>query len=168
MFAQRRGIKRTESEQVNRSATSAKALQLPAIKLHQSVILWRGQVGIHLLILVCLCWGLWPSVSGFWQSVGVLIAICLALIVHLYYLWRLHRQTKGLLWVSGNRWRWQDENGHRELVLAGSITVWPKLIILPFKESGQGRRKTLVLLPDSASADDLRCLRSWLRTSLNQ
>jgi hypothetical protein len=168
VFAQLRGIKRTDAEQTNRSATYAKALQLPVIKLHQSILLWRTQVGIHLLILFCLCWGFWPSVSGFWQSAGVLIAICLALVVHLYYLWCLHRQANGRLWVSGNHWHWQDENGHRELVLAGSITVWPKLIILPFKEPGHGQRKTLILLPDSASADDLRCLRSWLRTSLNQ
>jgi hypothetical protein len=168
VFALLQGIKKPKPAHRDQPLAHTQGLQLSAIKVQQSVTLWRMQIAIHLLILFCLCWGLGPLMPGLWQMILMWITLCLLLAFHFYYLWHLHRQETGFLWVSDSDWHWQDKNGHCDLVLAGSITIWPSLIILPFRECTHGRRKTLILLSDSATAEDLRRLRTWLRTSLNQ
>ena len=51
--------------------------------------------------------------------------------------------------------------------LAGTIEastfVAPLLIVINISPEGQGRRRAVVLMPDSAPAEDLRRVRVWLR-----
>jgi hypothetical protein len=151
----------------NLPARASAKLQLAPINLRPSIILWRVQWGVHLLLSLLLGWGIlpWLSIQPYWLP--VLLLAWLALAVHLRYLRRLHEQSAGTLLVSSGDWYWNDARGCTELVLSGAVIVWPQLIVLPFREQHRRWRKTLVLLPDSASADDRRRLRVWLRTSLN-
>ena len=58
---------------------------------------------------------------------------------------------------------WRDRRGAwREGRLEGGQLVWPALIILGLRQS-RPSRKWIVLMPDSARADELRRLRVWLR-----
>ncbi len=69
-----------------------------------------------------------------------------------------------LLLKDGARCEFTLKNGE---TLAGNIEgstfVAPLLIVLNVSPDGQGRRRATILMPDSASADDLRRLRVWLR-----
>ena len=47
--------------------------------------------------------------------------------------------------------------------LAGSTFVAPLLTIVNVRPDGQGRRRAVILMPDTAPAQDLRRLRVWLR-----
>jgi toxin CptA len=47
--------------------------------------------------------------------------------------------------------------------IEGSTFVAPLLIVINVRPAGRGRRRTAVLLPDSAPAQDLRRVRVWLR-----
>ena len=58
---------------------------------------------------------------------------------------------------------WRESRGTwREGRLEGGQLVWPALVILGIKQARR-RRKWIVLMPDSAPADDLKRLRVWLR-----
>ncbi len=62
--------------------------------------------------------------------------------------------------------RWQDAWGrwHEAEILPGSyVSGW--LIVVILRASGQ-RRRSLVLLPDTAATEELRRLRAWLRWRL--
>ncbi|HEX9450807.1 MAG TPA: protein YgfX [Burkholderiales bacterium] len=50
----------------------------------------------------------------------------------------------------------------------GSTFVAPLLIVINVRPAGRGRRRTAVLLPDSAPAQDLRRVRVWLRHRVRQ
>lgn len=52
----------------------------------------------------------------------------------------------------------------RTAELIGDCVVWPGLLILPFRLHHSLRRYVLVCLNDTASAEDRRRLRVWLRT----
>lgn len=67
---------------------------------------------------------------------------------------------------AGGAVRYQDGLGRwheTELRPGGYVSAW--LIVMPLAAGG-GRSRRLVLLPDSAPADELRRLRAWLRWRL--
>ena len=77
--------------------------------------------------------------------------------------WRRKRGAERLRVDSDGMLQCQDEQGAwRDMQVQGEtlVTLW--LIVLRYRTVGT-RRTTLVLLPDSASADDLRRLRVSLR-----
>jgi len=47
--------------------------------------------------------------------------------------------------------------------IEGSTFVAPLLIVINISSEGRGRRRSAILLPDSAPAEDLRRIRVWLR-----
>ncbi len=64
--------------------------------------------------------------------------------------------------------RWQDASGewHEAEILPGSYASnW--LVLVNLGASGR-RERSLVLLPDSAAAEELRRLRTWLRWRLKR
>lgn len=56
---------------------------------------------------------------------------------------------------------WEGRRSVAEL--AGERIVWPWLQVLRFTEVDTGRRHTLIVLPDSASREERRRLRLWMR-----
>jgi hypothetical protein len=67
----------------------------------------------------------------------------------------------GLRWDGGGWW-WRDRSGGENQARLRHATLWPGLLVLNFLDNA-GRRRALVLLPDSAAADELRRLRVYLR-----
>src|SRR5262249_4405151 len=79
--------------------------------------------------------------------------------------WLTHtsRQARSLELHEDGRASWADRKGDwREGRLGRSTYVSPVLVILELKPGGKGRR-WMVLMGDSAPAEDLRRLRVWLR-----
>ena len=69
-----------------------------------------------------------------------------------------------LLLQDGARCEFTLKNG-QTLVgnIEGSTFVAPLLIVIQVSRQGQGRHLSVVLMPDSAPAGDLRRIRVWLR-----
>lgn len=64
---------------------------------------------------------------------------------------------------GGVRWRDGAARWHEGGLLPGSyVSAWLIVLLL----GAEGRRQALVLLPDSAAAEELRRLRVWLRWRL--
>jgi hypothetical protein len=69
--------------------------------------------------------------------------------------------------AEGNA-RWQDGSGQwyeAEILPSSYVSSWLVVVNLG---AGGGRRRSLVLLPDCAAADDLRRMRVWLRWRLGR
>ena len=113
----------------------------------------------HALAIVSAC----ISLNGWAQYLvagGVLLSAvgCLAEV-----LFRLPAAAVSLELRADGSASWSDRRGARhEGWLNGGQFVWPSLIVLGIKQSGRSR-KWIVLMRDSAPADDLRRLRVWLR-----
>jgi hypothetical protein len=139
-------------------------IRLRPLRVRPSAQLWRLQWVTHLLLSVLLLWVFipWLHVAWIWP-IGLLSA-WIGLGVNLYFLWCKRFKQTGSLEFGETGWRWCDEEGHCDLVLKGSVIVWPALVILPFKGGRRQKQMTLVLLSDSLAPGELRRLRVWLRT----
>ena len=99
-----------------------------------------------------------------WIKAGLIAVLSLSLALQR---WRNRSDGSGFVarieWIDG-RWRLETGDGttdHAELI---SGYAHAALVVLNFRlENGQ--RRSLTLLPDSASPDALRRLRVWLRVS---
>jgi hypothetical protein len=105
----------------------------------------------------------WVSLAG-WPQVlvgfGVLLSGtgCLAEVLH-----RSSRAAVALALREDGSASWRDRNGvWHEGGLGGDHFVSAALVVLGFDQTGRGR-KWLVLMSDSASSEDFRRLRVWLR-----
>lgn len=78
---------------------------------------------------------------------------------------RLPSSILALEWQRDGRWRAQRRDGDEEsLQLLPDSYVHPRLVVLNFRRAGRSRRRrSVVLLPDSADRDTLRRLRVRLR-----
>lgn len=63
-------------------------------------------------------------------------------------------------------WSLTDDRGEHELDLVDEAVVWSWLIVLRYREKTRRSRINLVLLSDSATAQELRRLRVWVRTQI--
>ena len=63
---------------------------------------------------------------------------------------------------DGSAQWWRAQGMHAGRVLGDSF-VSPLLTVVALRRDDDGRRESIVLLPDSAEADALRALRVWLR-----
>ncbi|MGQ9425880.1 protein YgfX [Gilvimarinus sp. F26214L] len=103
----------------------------------------------------------WLSALPYWACLvvdaGILLGLPLSVRPHL---WPGSRQLS-----YQGEWRWISDVEAERLELRGEFLVTPWLIVLQFV-SAEGRRRPLILLPDSADADDLRRLRVLLRYGL--
>jgi toxin CptA len=99
----------------------------------------------------------------------VAAGIALALVWHIpEALQRGERAVAALALDAEGGARWQDRSGrwHEAEILPGSyVSGW--LVVLNLAEDGR-RSRSLVLLPDSAAAEELRRLRVWLRWRLGR
>lgn len=109
---------------------------------------------LHLGALLLLC-----TLPMGWIWRLILLALLGVQVVFALRDWHLHRQ---LQWISLEQGRLRIKvQGELLAVLAGSDRlVNCRLIVLPVKNAYY--RKTLLLFPDMATADDLRKLRVWL------
>ena len=114
------------------------------------------------------------ALAGTWFSLPLPGFLPAAAGIVLAWIWHLapalHRGRRGVraleLGAKGDA-RWQDGSGtwHEAAVQPGSyVSTWLVVVNL-----GRGRRDpSLLLLPDSAAADELRRLRVWLRWRLGR
>ena len=132
------------------------------VTLRPSRILALGLILMAGTALACA----WISLPGL-AFVPVAAGIVLAWASHLAQaLQRGNRAARALELGAQNRARWQDASGkwHEAEILPSSYASdW--LIVVNLRGSGPHRR-SLVLLPDSAAAEELRRLRVWLRWRL--
>ena len=103
---------------------------------------------------------------GWWMPALAAAALAGSLVFHVR---RDALQLSGdavteLLLQDGARCEFTLKNGQ---TLAGNIEgssfVAPLLIVINVIPQGRGRRRSAILMPDSAPAEDLRRLRVWLR-----
>lgn len=100
-----------------------------------------------------------------WIKVGLIAGIALALVG---FGWRYgYRRGRGFIArieLLDGRWRLETGDGatHRADLIGGY--AHPLIAIVRFR-LGDGRRRSLTLLSDSADPDALRRLRVWLRTA---
>lgn len=109
---------------------------------------------LHVGVLLLLC--LLPTS---WEWRLLLMALFGVQVVVAYRAWYSHRK---LQWISLEQGRLRIKvDGEMLAVLAGSSRlVSYRLIVLPVRNAFY--RKTLLLFPDMATAEDLRQLRVWL------
>lgn len=169
MFARIPGLRRNAPESpslVGLPTPSSAAAPLLSLRLRPSVLLWRVQLTLHILLGFLLLWTLSPWAIMQWIWLTVLVSGFLILVISARSIARRRLEQEGLLALTETGWRWLKGNTSSELILRGEVLVWSGLIILPFTERSGRRRKTLVLLPDNAAAEDLRRLRVWLLTTV--
>lgn len=168
MFARKPGLRRNAPESsspVGLPSASAAASRLLSLRLRPSILLWRAQLTLHVVLGFLLLWALspWVVVERVWLAVLVLgLAV---LVVSARSIAQRRLAQKGVLALTETGWCWLADNTRSELTLSGDTVVWSGLVILPFVERFSRSRKTLVLLPDSAAAEDLRRLRVLLLTT---
>ncbi|HEY6239806.1 MAG TPA: protein YgfX [Burkholderiales bacterium] len=119
--------------------------------------------GVLLLAHVLALAALWVSLAGwarYLAACGILLsaAACLAAALH-----RSSRTAVSLELHADGRASWRDRSGGwHEGRLAGDHFVSAALVVLGLVQP-EGDRKSLVLMADSASPEDFRRLRVWLR-----
>jgi toxin CptA len=110
----------------------------------------------------------WISLPGL-AFVPVAAGIVLTWASHLAQaLQRGGRAARALELDAQGRARWQDVSGQwqeAEILPSSYASDW--LIVVNMRGSGR-RGRSLVLLPDSAAAEELRRLRVWLRWRLSR
>jgi toxin CptA len=103
---------------------------------------------------------------GWWMPALATAALATSLVFHIR---RDALQLSGhsvieLILKDGDRCEFILRNGE---ALAGNIEgstfVAPLLMVINLRPEGRGRRRSAILLPDSAPAEDLRRIRVWLR-----
>lgn len=169
LFVRIPGSRRNAPESTTAVASpmaSSTTFYLLSLHLRPSILLWRAQLILHVLLGFLLLWAVspWIVIEPIWLVVLLLGLSVLAMSARSIAYGRLEQE--GVLALTETGWCWLSGNTRSELMLSGDVVVWSGLVILPFVGRSGGRRKTLVLLPDSAAAEDLRRLRVWLLTAL--
>lgn len=168
MFVRIPGLRQDQSDPpshiLDRRAPARPDTHLHPVLVTPSRILWRLQLGTHFLLALAFFWALLPWLAQGWYFPVWLIGIWIGLAGNAVYLWRKRVSSAGQLSYGNTGWQWRAKDGVKGFELVGDAVVWSSLVILPFRANG--RSATLVLLPDSLAADDLRRLRVWLRTRL--
>ena len=103
---------------------------------------------------------------GWWMRALATAALAASLVFHIR---RDALQLSGhsvteLVLKDGDRCELILRNG--EMVagtIEGSTFVAPLLMVVNVRPEGRGRRRSAILMPDSAPAEDLRGVRVWLR-----
>jgi len=119
--------------------------------------------GLFLVAHVLALAAAWVSLSGWPQALvgfGILLSGtgCLAEVLH-----RSSRAAVSLELREDGRASWRDRSGGwHEGRLGGDRLVSGAFVVLGLDQAGRGR-KWLVLMRDSASPEDFRRLRVWLR-----
>lgn len=166
MFAQIPGFEKTPDAPTipATSMRSASDTRLETITIYPSKILWRAQLTVHCLLALCLSFALLPFfVIQPWWLLGWLMCLCL-LLVSAFICRKALQRCPQILSFAESRWLLDDGVAKYEMQLVDDALVWSWLIVLRGRATLRRRRIDLVLLPDSAAADEQRRLRIWLRT----
>lgn len=133
-------------------------MQLPiTIRLRRSFVLGAGLAITQLLAVIALVLPLWPTPAKVLLLSGLAVSAALC--------WRSWSPEINRLCLFGDG-RLEcglacGEEGLVEATLLPGATVHPWLTVVRLQLGG--RRRVLVLLPDSMKAADFRRLRVWLR-----
>ncbi len=74
-----------------------------------------------------------------------------------------------LIWENKNQWWLMTQSGQSiKASVDRDSVLWTNMLVLNFNKHENGRRRSLVLLPDSANQEQLRHLRVRLKTQLTQ
>lgn len=164
MFAKIPGLKKADPSARAPIARLAPLPRLAPLSLRASQGLWRAQLAMHLLMVLFLILSLFPHLRT--QPGWVLFGLggITMILVSVYQCWKSFSVPPRQLTFNESGWSLSEAGQRHYLEWEGEALVWGWLIILRFREKPTSRRINLVLLPDSASVDDLRRLRVWLRT----
>lgn len=95
-------------------------------------------------------------------------AVFVALMVVLCCLYR--RQVvqvfTGTIWSEQGNWVLRRGALTKKYVLAGEVTCWPFVVVLPLRDQESQQLRYLVIAADSISPADNARLRTWLRVCL--
>lgn len=135
--------------------------RLAPIRLQPSRWLRR----LHRCLLLALAVLPWLAFVGHSDvPIGWLVVLCLFNALLVWEWWRTGRRSEPtVLAYEAGAWTLEGASGLFTVVPCGEWLIWPWLQVVRFREGGRRRVHTLVILPDSASADDRRRLRVWLR-----
>lgn len=147
-----------------RSAPSASKDRLGSITLRPSFYLWRAQALVHGLLALCLSFALLPFFPAQPWWVLLWLASIFLLAFSLFVCRRALKLPVRVLSFTAADWLFNDGQAERGVELLGDALVWNGLIILRCRDKLQRHSFNLVILPDSASAEEQRSLRVWLRT----
>ena len=103
---------------------------------------------------------------GWWMRAVAASAIAASFAFHLSRdaLQLSGRAVTGVTLKEGAQCELNLKNGETLTgIVDGSTFVTPLLTVINVRADGRGRRRTAILLPDSAPAQDLRRARVWLR-----
>ena len=132
-------------------------MQLPVdLALHRSFFWWWVTLLCHLLAAGVVWLSPWPV----WLPLGLNVLLVLSVVL----IWRgadppvvgLRLGQEGGLAI-----RVKGGEGYLAARLLPGATAYPRLVVMVLESNGV--RYRLVLWPDSATADELRRLRVWLR-----
>lgn len=112
-------------------------------------------------LLAALALPAWAAIVLSALPVTLKIALGLMVAGYLALQWRRHGGCRGGLRWDGAGWWWRDARGEVAPLQLRGATLWPGLLVLDFR-AADGGGWALVLLPDSAAADELRRLRAVL------
>ncbi|MDX1496638.1 MAG: protein YgfX [Salinisphaeraceae bacterium] len=119
--------------------------------------------GFHALVVVVVIWAV--------PYKPAMAALILLTVLSWYRAYRVHichlgrHAVRRLQWQADGSWLLADEQGEmRPAQLLPSSYLHRRLVILNFRLRKSGRRRNVVLLPDSLDFETLRHLRVRLRT----
>ena len=117
---------------------------------------------VHAAAIACAAWYL----PGWWMPALVSVAIAGSLVFHVRRdaLQLSGRAVTGLLLKNSGQCELTLRNGETLAGrIEGSTFVAPLLTVVNVRPDRQGRRRSVILMPGRASAEDLRRIRVWLR-----
>ncbi|MHB0991436.1 MAG: protein YgfX [Burkholderiales bacterium] len=124
------------------------------MSLRQSKRLLALVVSAHGLALLAV-W--FAALTPIWQIPATVVLTGSAI----HYFRRLHKDGITALEADDSCYRLLDRGAWLDVQMRHAL-VTATLTVIEFKQTN-GRRRSLVLLPDSLAADDYRRLRVWLR-----
>lgn len=137
------------------------------IRLAPSGYLYNGVALVTLLLASLSVVAIVSALGVSWQSLLLVIIYAGMCLAHWIYFRRWQCQQQGTLEMRSDTWCWQQDvitTASHDWRIVDDVVVWSWLIVLPLGNIATGQRKRLVILPDSATADNQRKLRVYLKT----
>lgn len=109
---------------------------------------------------------LWPHLQSQPLWALVLILFWILVLLAAYSLWYGHKHGPSQLSYREGDWYLMLDGVEFRAALVSDLVIHSWLLVARFRLNTSGARINVVCLPDSASAEDFRRLRVWLRTYL--
>lgn len=148
------------------NASNKSGVDLTPFIISPSMVLWRLELAVYCGLLCAVSVALFPFFfSAFYWPV-VWLAFCGLVVLELRKAWRIKHSAPIGLSIKKDVWQLNLASGAQVVEIFDEILLWPAVIILPVREIQSGRKRRILVLPDSVRKEDWRRLRVWLRTGL--